>query len=80
MAFFNNTRDEDKRAEYPVLRQYNSKDSLKLLRLKDWLTTNVSEEKGTEYYSFLKTWQPTINSLQCDQFVNAALISSWYAG
>lgn len=80
MAFFNNTRDEDTESEYPLLRQYKGADSIKLLQLKEWLSTNVSSEKSKEYYTFLKTWQPTINSLQCDEFANAALISSWYAG
>ena len=80
MAFFNNTRDEDTNADYPLLRQYNSADSLKLLQLTGWLTTNTSEAVAKKYLVFLKTWQPTINSLQCDQFVNAALISSWFAG
>ncbi len=80
VAFFNNTRDEDTDAEYPLLRQYTGADSVKLLQLTDWLTENVSSEKSTEYYTFLKTWQPAINSLQCDEFTNAALISSWYAG
>lgn len=80
MAFFNNTRDEDTDSEYPLLRQYKGEDSLKLIEIKNWITTNVSQEKGSEYFSFLKTWQPTINSLQCDKFNNAALVSSWYAG
>lgn len=80
MAFFNNTRDEDTNADYPLLRQYNTQDSLKLVQLLGWLKNNASESQAKKYFNFLKTWQPTINSLQCDQFVNAALISSWYAG
>jgi hypothetical protein len=80
VAFFNNTRDEDTESEYPLLRQYQGEDSVKVMRIKEWLASNVSAEKSHEYYTFLKTWQPTINSLQCDEFVNAALISSWHAG
>jgi hypothetical protein len=80
LAFFNNTRDEDTPAEYPLLRQYNSADSLKLIKLRDWLSKNVSEGKSKWYYTFLKTWQPTINSLQCDNYVNAALINQEFAG
>ena len=80
MAFFNNARDEDTEADYPLLRQYGDKDSMDLLRLTNWLAKNISETKAKEYYTFLKTWQPSINSLQCDQFVNAAQVSSWYAG
>jgi len=80
LAFFNNSRDEDTQSEYPVLRNYSTADSLKLLKLTAWLKTNTSETHARNYLMFLKTWQPTINSLQCDQFSNAALISSWYAG
>jgi len=80
MAFFNNSRDEDTQADYPLLRQYNNADSLKLVQLIDWLKKNTSKQKAKEYYTFLKTWQPAINSLQCDQFVNATLANSWYAG
>jgi hypothetical protein len=80
LAFFNNTRDEDTNADYPLLRQYNSQDSLKLVKLIGWLKSNTSENQAKKYFNFLKTWQPTINSLQCDQFANAALISSWFAG
>jgi len=80
MAFFNNSRDEDTQAEYPLLRQYNNADSLKLMQLTEWISKSVSAVEGKKYYTFLKTWQPAINSLQCDRFVNAALISSWYAG
>ena len=74
MAFFNNSRDEDSDLEYPLLRHYNTSDSLKLNLLVDWLTKNVSGEEGRKYYTFLKTWQPTINTLRCDQFVNGALL------
>lgn len=80
LAFFNNSRDEDTQSEYPVLRNYSSADSLKLLNFTAWLKANTSETNARNYLMFLKTWQPTINSLQCDQFNNAALISSWYAG
>ena len=74
MAFFNNTRDEDSDLEYPLLRQYNRADSLKLNSLVEWLSKNVSQGEGKKYYKFLKTWQPTINSLLCDKFVNGALL------
>lgn len=80
MAFFNNTRDEDTEAEYPILKTFKSEDSATLVQVKDWLRSEVSEEKSKEYYRFIKTWQPTVNSLLCDQYKNAALVSSWYAG
>ena len=74
MAFFNNSRDEDHDLEYPLLRQYSPDDSLKLNQLVDWLTKNVSPEVGKNYYTFLKTWQPTINGLQCDDYLNGAML------
>ena len=73
MAFFNNTRDEDTESEYPLLRQYNTGDSLKLVQVEKWLAENVSAEKSKEYHLFLKTWQPVVNSLNCDQIENGAL-------
>jgi len=74
MAFFNNSRDEDSDLEYPLLRRYNQSDSLKLNQLVGWLTKNVSDQEAKKYYTFLKTWQPTINTLKCDKFVNGALL------
>ncbi|CAN5342261.1 hypothetical protein BH11BAC5_BH11BAC5_34260 [soil metagenome] len=80
LAFFNNARDEDSQADYPLLRQYSGRDSATIFRLTKWIGNNASADTAKNYYTFLKTWQPTINSLQCNQFVNAALVSSWYAG
>ncbi len=74
MAFFNNSRDEDSDLEYPLLRNYNQADSLKLNLLVNWLTKNVSASEAKRYYTFLKTWQPSINTLKCDNFVNGALL------
>ena len=74
MAFFNNSRDEDTEADYPLLRQYTSpKDSAKFSQLMEWLNKNVSQQEAKEQYDFLKTWQPAINVLRCDEFVNAAM-------
>jgi hypothetical protein len=74
MAFFNNTRDEDTEADYPLLRQYTSpKDSTRFAQLNEWLKKNVTQKEAKEQYDFLKTWQPTINVLRCDEFVNAAM-------
>ena len=73
MAFFNNTRDEDTFADYPVLRDFSSEDSAALLRLNDWLNKNGFEKRVKEINQFVKTWQPSINSLQADQFLNSEL-------
>jgi hypothetical protein len=73
MAFFNNARDEDTEADYPLLRQYTGKDSARFTALTAWLNKNVAEKEAKEQSYFLKTWQPVINVLQCDEFVNAAM-------
>lgn len=73
MAFFNNTRDEDTYADYPLLRHFSADDSARLVKLTGWLQKNVSPAKAKEVYRFLKTWQPAINSLTADQFVNSEL-------
>ncbi len=80
MAFFNNTRDEDTEAEYPLWRHYNAADSLRMEELVKWIRENESSQKADEMRQFLLTWQPAINSLLCDQYVDAALINGWYAG
>jgi hypothetical protein len=80
MAFFNDTRDEDTEADYPLLRSY--KDSLKkqLETVVSWVRQNVSEKKEKEVYTFLKTWQPAYNSLLCDSFTNSELSDTkWLA-
>ncbi|MFT3700933.1 MAG: DUF1553 domain-containing protein [Agriterribacter sp.] len=79
LAFFNNSRDEDTQADYPLLRQFKGGDSSKLIALNKWLHQNTDAVKANHIYSFEKTWQPAINALQCDKFQNAALASSWYA-
>jgi len=80
MAFFNNTRDEDTHKEYPLLRMYRPTDSLKLEVLTNWVKEVESEERATEIKHFLKTWQPTINSIDTDSLINAALYDTKYLG
>ena len=74
MAFFNDTRDEDTEADYPLLRSYDN-DTLKqeLSTVVAWIRQNVSAQKSKETYTFLKTWQPAYNSLTCDSFTNSEL-------
>ncbi|MEO8415540.1 MAG: DUF1553 domain-containing protein [Ginsengibacter sp.] len=73
LAFYNNSRDEDTEADYPLLRTYDSADSLKLDHLVAWFNKNGYKQRAKEVYTFLKTWQPAINSLTADSFVNSAL-------
>ncbi|MBL7730498.1 MAG: DUF1553 domain-containing protein [Chitinophagaceae bacterium] len=73
MAFFNNTRDEDTEADYPLLRHYTGKDSTRLQAIKDWLQQHGSPKETEEQLFFLKTWQPVQLAMKCDEYVNAAM-------
>lgn len=73
LAFFNNTRDEDTYEEYPILRHFTQQDSIDFLKLKTWLTANVSPEKATHSINMVHTWQPTIPSIKTDKFINCEL-------
>ncbi len=73
MAFFNNTRDEDTEAEYPLLREYKNDDSIRFNRLRQWLDKEATAVEREPIVHFLRTWQPAVNSLIADSFVNAEL-------
>jgi hypothetical protein len=73
MAFFNNTRDEDTWADYPLLRTFETEDSSKLIKLTNWLQQNHYFNESKNINRFLKTWQPAVNSLRTDSFVNCEL-------
>ena len=73
MAFFNDTRDEDTFDDYPLLRHFSDSMQSKLFALTSWVEKNSSKEKSLEINRFLRTWQPSINSLLADEFVNSEL-------
>lgn len=73
MAYFNNSRDEDTYDDYPVFRHFKGEDSLRFDKLKTWLDKNAEPDQTQELTKFVKTWQPSINSLTSDQFVNSEL-------
>ncbi len=80
MAFFNDTRDEDTYADYPLLRTYNDSMQQQLTNVINWLKQNTTTQKAEEVYTFLKTWQPSYNSLTCDSFTNSELSDTkWLA-
>jgi hypothetical protein len=80
MAFFNDTRDEDTEADYPLLRSFSDSLQFQLSLVVKWLKKNVSSEKAKDVNTFLKTWQPSYNSLTCDSFVNSELSDTkWLA-
>ncbi|HTL09668.1 MAG TPA: DUF1549 domain-containing protein, partial [Chitinophagaceae bacterium] len=72
-AFFNNTRDEDSYADYPLLRSFNDSACKEKEVLANWLQQNASPAAAKNILQFVKTWQPSINSLYCDKFVNSEL-------
>jgi Protein of unknown function (DUF1553)/Protein of unknown function (DUF1549)/Planctomycete cytochrome C len=78
VAFFNDTRDEDTPDDYPLLREIHGDDSVKLKSLGDWLARNGPADEAAQQIQFVKTWQPSINSIQCDLFVNSALEDTKY--
>lgn len=80
LAFFNNTRDEDTYDDYPVFRHFNNEDSIKLLNLKKWLNQSAEQagpradaDRQKDIIQFVKTWQPSYNSLVATDFVNSEL-------
>ncbi len=92
MAYFNDTRDEDSQADYPLLRSYSDSDRAKLEEVVEWVkqeggsgegaraagegATGGAEEgvaRAAVVQKLLRTWQPAINSLTADRFVNSEL-------
>jgi hypothetical protein len=92
MAFFNDTRDEDTYADYPLLRKFSGADSAAMVGLTDWVRlrggnnrtqvkvknekergASSAEVQAKEVRRFLRTWEPAINGLTADSFVNAEL-------
>jgi hypothetical protein len=73
MAFFNDTRDEDTQADYPLLRHYDDTLRQQVAAVVTWVQQNGSLQKAAEVKTFLKTWQPAYNSLTCDSFSNSEL-------
>lgn len=80
MAFFNNTRDMDTHKDYPLLRIYEPTDKEKLTALTNWIGKVESKEYAEEIRLFLKTWQPTVYSIDTDNLINAAFYDTKYLG
>ncbi len=73
MAFFNNSRDEDTYADYPLLRHLNDSMTRELDDVINWVRQQSDEQKAAEIRQFVKTWQPAVNSILADQFINSEL-------
>lgn len=80
MAFFNDTRDEDTESDYPLLRHLTDSMQAQLDALTKWVEINSDKQRAKSIRDFIKTWQPAYNSLTCDQFVNAELVDTKWAG
>lgn len=65
-AFFNNTRDEDIPAEYPLLREFNDTLKGELDAVVNWVKQHGSADEARQTSLFLRTWQPSINSVNAD--------------
>jgi hypothetical protein len=80
LAFFNDSRDEDTEADYPLLRHFNDSARQELATLTAWLGSHSSPGQQAALVQFLKTWQPALNSLTCDRFNNSELSDTkWLA-
>jgi len=79
MAFFNNTRDEDTYADYPLLRSFSDSANEEKNKLNGWLQQYAGSARTKEIGQFLKTWQPAINSLACDLYINSELNDTKWA-
>ncbi|MBL0110787.1 MAG: DUF1553 domain-containing protein [Saprospiraceae bacterium] len=74
MAYFNNTRDVDTWADYPIIRHLNEDQQSKLNSLQSTLTKNhTPESQVQEIVHFIKTLQPSVNALESNSFVNCEL-------
>lgn len=73
MSFFNNTRDEDTYHDFPVYRHYSPEQLKKLAFVELALSHRVSEDYKKELLLFIKTLQPSINSIATKNFVRCEL-------
>lgn len=85
LAFFNNTRDEDVTSETPTLRFYKAEDSLRIVKIEQWIAKQVQsrKQKATElayFRRFARIMEPKVNSHDFDQHVNASLLDAKYFG
>lgn len=73
MSYFNNTRDEDVSAEYPLFKNFNDSLSNQLNKLLGWVKTVSGKDRAQQVGLFLKTGQPAINSTTADELVNSVI-------
>ncbi len=79
MAYFNNTRDEDTFHDYPVIRHFDDSLRRQLAQLEEYLL-DVDETRKDDIIHFVKTLQPSVNSIQAIQMVDAELYDTKFLG
>jgi hypothetical protein len=77
MAYFNNTRDEDIPADYPLLREFSS-DSIRQehTEVVKWIKQLGSADDAEKLQFFLRTWSPAINLVFADSLKNAIITNN----
>ncbi|TDB65963.1 DUF1553 domain-containing protein [Arundinibacter roseus] len=79
MAFFNNTRDEDVTTDTPTLRFFKGEDSLRVQRLRAWVT-DFDSKQAQEVTQFVRIMEPKINSHDFDEYVKSSLLDAKFYG
>ncbi|HTD94297.1 MAG TPA: DUF1553 domain-containing protein [Chitinophagaceae bacterium] len=76
LAYFNNTRDEDVPAEYPLLREFNDSAKRQIEPVTQWIQAHATPTDARKASLFLRTWQPSINSTSADSLENAVIVNN----
>jgi hypothetical protein len=79
LAYFNNTRDEDVPAEYPLLREYPDSLQPRFDKVMNWIGEHTTARQAQHFKKFLRTWQPAIYSTTADSLTNAVIAGKNYA-
>ncbi|SFF25391.1 DUF1553 domain-containing protein [Thermoflexibacter ruber] len=84
LAFFNNTRDEDIPAEYPIYQHFKPEEEAKILKIKNWIATQLTEseakQKSKEIDYLLRIGEPKIHAHSFDTLTNAAMVDGKILG
>lgn len=73
LAFFNNTRDEDKQDNKPYLKIYDSLENKKIEKINSWLQRNTNEQVKSSYNHFLKFMEPVYHTEAATDFKNGQI-------
>lgn len=80
MAYFNDTRDVDSWADYPIIRHLKPAQKSKLSTLETWLKSNTDSQQVNNIIHFIKTLQPSVNSLESNTYTNSELADTKWLG